>query len=130
MQQNALIHFQNLKETNHLRTLIEKKIEKLERFYPRITGCEVLVVAPNRSHHQKGLPYRVRIDVRVPGETIVVDPHHKQGTGFEYLKNAIQDSFETTSRRLHDYAEKRRKKWVAGETRHERALRHTMSQLV
>jgi hypothetical protein len=56
----------NLALTVAIDSAIRQEAEKLERFYPRITGCRVLVEAENRFASGEAVFYSVRIDLDVP----------------------------------------------------------------
>lgn len=76
---------------------IHERAAKLERFYPRLVGCSVIVEGPGR-HHQRGGPFDVRLDLRVPGaEPILINRQHQ-----EQLDRAIDDAFDVAARRLED----------------------------
>jgi len=77
------------------------RVEKLERHYRRITSCRIHVEGPS-NHHQEGGPWRVRLDITVPGNELVAD---KEATT---LATATQDAFEAAERQIEEFARKRR----------------------
>jgi len=81
---------------------IRERAAKLDAFYDRIMGCRVVVEAPVR-HHRKGGPFKVRIDLTVPGDELVVNRQSD-----EDLYVAIRDAFDAMRRRLEDYARRQR----------------------
>jgi hypothetical protein len=50
---------------------VAEKVGHLETFYDGITSCHVYIRAPHQSQRQGNL-YEVTIEVRVPGEELVV----------------------------------------------------------
>ena len=85
--------------------LIREKAAELEQFYPRVTGCHVWVEYPGQHHRRgKGAHFRVRIEVSVPGKTLVVsrDPGPHRANEDVYL--ATSEAFHEMRRRLQDYA--------------------------
>ena len=80
---------------------IRAKAANLDTYYDGIMGCRVVVEGPGR-HHRKG-PFRVRIDLSVPGAELVVDRHADVD-----LYVAIRDAFDAARRRLEDYARRQR----------------------
>jgi len=46
---------------------LRKRADKLERRFDRITSCRIAVERPTGNHHQEGGPFRVRLDITVPG---------------------------------------------------------------
>lgn len=81
---------------------IRKRAAKLEAFYDGIIGCRVAVAAPV-THHRKGGPFNVRIDLTVPGAELVVNRQEE-----EDLPVAIREAFDAMRRRLEDYARRQR----------------------
>jgi len=66
------ITYRELDASESLSRLIETEAGKLERYFDRIVGCHVLVER-EQQHLRSGAPFRVRIDLRVPGEEIAID---------------------------------------------------------
>ena len=71
MQEPLQITFKGLEHSDAIEARVQEYATKLEKFYQPIIRCGVVVEAPDRhSHH--GQLYRVRIDLTVPGDQIVV----------------------------------------------------------
>ena len=81
---------------------IRERAAKLEVFYDRIMSCRVVVEAPVR-HHRKGGPFKVRIDLTVPGDELVVNRQTD-----EDIYVAIREAFDAARRRLEDYVRRQR----------------------
>jgi ribosomal subunit interface protein len=81
---------------------IRGRVAKLEEFSPRIVSCRVNVEQVGRHQHQ-GKQFRVRIDVRVPGEEIVVNRDHDEDV---YV--ALRDAFDAAKRQLEDVVREKR----------------------
>ncbi|HEX4963328.1 MAG TPA: ribosome-associated translation inhibitor RaiA [Thermoanaerobaculia bacterium] len=81
---------------------LRKRTEKLERHYQRITSCRIAVERPTGNHHNGGGPYRVRVDVTVPGSELVAD---KQA---EEVFAAIRDAFDAAERQVEAFSQRRR----------------------
>jgi cold shock CspA family protein len=83
------------------------EIDKLERYYEHIIGCNVVITAAHQ-HSQKGNLWDVRIDMAVPGQKIAVTrtpgEHHKD----EDIEVAVTDAFKRARRQLEDYVRKHR----------------------
>ncbi|HSR07070.1 MAG TPA: cold shock domain-containing protein [Bryobacteraceae bacterium] len=65
------ITFRNMEPVANLEASILKEISVLERFFQRIMSCRVMIEGP-RGRRYGGL-YKVRIDVGVPNEELVVE---------------------------------------------------------
>ena len=81
---------------------IHERAAKLDAFYEKIMSCRVVVEAPVR-HHRKGGPFKVRIDLTVPGDELVVN---RQAD--EDLYVAIREAFDAARRCLEDYSRRQR----------------------
>jgi ribosome-associated translation inhibitor RaiA len=78
---------------------VARRVAHLERFYPRLIGCSLVVEGPGR-HHRTGGPYDVQLDLRVPGgEPIIVNRQRAPD-----LEVAIGEAFDVALRQLEDYA--------------------------
>lgn len=106
------ISFRNVPPSPSLISSIEDRLLRLEKFFPRIIACRVIVESPHQ-HHYKGNHYRVSIDLSVPGKELVVnrDPAADETHADAYI--AIRDAFNAMTRQLQDFARERR-----GESKH------------
>jgi hypothetical protein len=125
MQAAPRIAFHGVRASDALTSDILARLEKLEKYAPRLTGARVTVELRGR-HHQAGNRYRVTINLDMPGETLVVRPHaslrpsaraaareawRKQDDvdpGQRYAKVAVREAFEAARRQLQDYVRQQR----------------------
>jgi cold shock CspA family protein len=107
MQTPLRIAFHGVDGSDAARGLIEESVAWLERFYDRITGCQVVVEAPHR-HHLHGNHFQVRISLTVPGGEIVVNREPAQRAESRDLGAAIQHAFEAARRRLEEHVRRLR----------------------
>jgi ribosomal subunit interface protein len=80
---------------------LRKRATKLERHYDRITSCRIAVERPS-NHHNEGGPYRVRLDITVPGSELVANKEA------EDLNAAIRDAFDAAERQVEEFSQRRR----------------------
>jgi len=115
------ITFRNMEPLPVVEEWIRKDAEKLETFYESIMRIHVAIEMPHR-HRGKGVPYNVRLDIRVPGGEMVVNRESnpaKQArqagrtelkksmeiaTPRKDLRATIDEAFKLAGRRLQDYA--------------------------
>lgn len=76
---------------------LRRRAGRLERLFDRITSCRIAVERPSY-HHNEGGPYRVRLDITVPGSNLVAD---KQA---EDLNVAIRDAFQAAERQVDEFS--------------------------
>ncbi len=119
------VTFRDIEPSETIKDWVQEETDKLDMLYPQIMGCRVAVGIPHR-HRQRGQVYGVRVDLTLPGGEIIskrapilsngpglagkskkakqweVDTSHKS------LRLAISDAFKSASRRLQDFARRRR----------------------
>jgi ribosomal subunit interface protein len=102
MQVPVQITFRHMTVSPALEASIRERVDALERFYDRITGCRVLIEAS--THRQrKGNIYHVRVDVTVPGREIVVKRDPGEHHAHEDIHVAVRDAFDAVRRQLEDH---------------------------
>jgi ribosomal subunit interface protein len=102
------VSFRHMAQSDAIEEEVRRKAEKLDRFYPRITGCRVVVEASNRRTSTKAMLYRVRVEVIVPGGEIVAERQPSHQPLHDDIHVAIRDAFDSMKRELQDYADKQR----------------------
>jgi cold shock CspA family protein len=119
------VTFRNTEPLEALEELIRARAAWLETFYAGIVGCRVLVETPHR-HRDRGRHLRVRIELSLPGEDVVVSheptlhatlkdaeeqAHHKDDdieAVHKYAEVAVREAFDAARRRLQDFARRQR----------------------
>ena len=95
MELPVQITYRGLDSTEALSDLIRKESDKLDKFFDRIVACRVLV--EREQHHlRSGTPFRVRLDLTVPGAELDVDAAHKDAA------LTVREAFRRARRRLQD----------------------------
>lgn len=119
------VTFRNMKPRESLAAEARARAAWLETFYPDIVGCRVLLEIPHR-HRERGRHVRVRIELSLPGEDVVVShertrhgglkdvqegAHHKddevEGV-HKYALVAVHEAFDAARRQLQDLARRQR----------------------
>jgi ribosomal subunit interface protein len=101
------ITFRGIQHSDAVEAYVRKRAEKLETFSLRITGCHVAVEAPHR-HQQGGRHYRVRVDLTVPGDEVVVSHAPDEDPNNEDVYAAVDEAFDRVGRRLEDHVRRQR----------------------
>lgn len=113
MERPIQITLRNIPRSEAVEAHILDKAARLEKFHSRITSCQVVVEVPHRHKHQ-GKLFDVRLDIRVPGQEIVLNREMSEDV---YV--ALRDVFDAARRKLEDYAQR-----IRGETKAHAALIH------
>jgi cold shock CspA family protein/ribosome-associated translation inhibitor RaiA len=118
------ITFRNVEASERLEALVRKEAAKLEKFYPRIMSCRVIIEVPEHRRRFGGL-HHVRIDLGLPGGELVIkgEPslhgaipeeelktakHDEVHVPHKYAEVAIRDAFRSARRQVEDYARRQR----------------------
>lgn len=102
MIQAPQITFHGFPRSNAIEEYVRKRADKLDTFYDRVQSCRIAVEAPHQ-HKREGNPYRIRIDVVVPGSEIVVS-RDVGGIANEDVYSTVDEAFDEAGRRLQDFA--------------------------
>jgi cold shock CspA family protein/ribosome-associated translation inhibitor RaiA len=118
------ITFLHMESAPALEAAIRKEASGLERYFDQIKSCRVVITAPQRREY--GGLIKIRIDLGVPGEDLVVEHNPTLHTDLHAAEarrqaeqsepnrehrdpeGAIHDAFHEMRRRLHTYVEKLR----------------------
>ena len=107
MQTPVQITFHQIDSSEAVADAIREKVANLEKFYDRLISCRVVVERPQHQHHNFA-PYSVRVELEVPGTTIVGGGAGTKNDHFEDVYVAIRDAFDAMERRLKSLAQRRR----------------------
>jgi cold shock CspA family protein/ribosome-associated translation inhibitor RaiA len=130
------ISYRNVQPSEAVEARIREEAAQLEKVYDRIVSCRVAVEA---LHHRldRGNPYHIRIDLKVPGTELVLKQEpslHKpnQQVNEERIPKevlmegphkdiyvAIRDAFDAMRRELEDFAGRQR-----GDVKHHEPVPH------
>ena len=100
--------FRNMRGSDSLRALVDEKVRGLETFTTQLVSCRVLVEKPHRNH-RKGNLYHVRIDLRVPGEELMINRTPDLDHRLRDVYVSIHDAFDRARRAIEEYERKRRR---------------------
>lgn len=88
--------------TESIRTQVSEQVEKLEKYYRRITRAEVTVELRHR-HQRQGQIFHVQIVLHLPHEMIVVSREPEKDHAHENFSIALRDAFRCARRKLEDF---------------------------
>ncbi len=100
--------YRDVEKSDAIETLIQEKLDKLERLCNYISSCHIAVekVHDRPSH---GSPYRVRIDLTVPpNHEIVADSNPGDTNQYVELDTVVRDAFSKAERQLKELTQRQR----------------------
>ncbi|PWU22450.1 MAG: 30S ribosomal protein S30 [Bdellovibrio sp.] len=95
------IQFRDIEKSDFIFNDVWEHTEKLERFFDRITSCQVVVSAPHQRHH-RGRIYHIQIRLHLPGRDIVISTEPEKNHAHEDVYVAIRDAFDAARRQLEE----------------------------
>ena len=101
MQWPVQITFRDMISSSSISEHIKKRAAKLDTFFDRIHDCRVVVESPNK-HLSGRRQYHCRIDLHVPGKTLVFSKNPKAAQDDAYA--AVDDAFGDAERGLAKFA--------------------------
>ena len=107
MQAQPTVTVLGLPNASEIELDVRKHLERLERFYGRITSCRVAVSSPHR-HKNQGRLFEVRVELAAPVGDVVVSREVGPEPGHEDVHLAIRDAFKAARRRLQDHVRRLR----------------------
>jgi ribosome-associated translation inhibitor RaiA len=108
MSQTPLqITFRGTPASDAVRNRIARRAAKLLLFHPRIEVCHVVVKVPKRLA-KHGQLFNIRIDVKAPKRSIVINRNPALRRSHADIYVAIRDAFDALDRRLEDEVRRRR----------------------
>ncbi len=101
MERPLQIAFRNLESSPAFEDLIRDRVDTLERMYPRIIGCRVVVEVPHRGSESAKVPISVSVEVDIPGRnTVVAKDEQERHEAKEDRSAPITRAFEAVERQL------------------------------
>jgi ribosomal subunit interface protein len=101
------ITFRNFDHSDAIEADVRDKVAALERQFPRLISCRVVVERPHH-RHTKGDHFHVSIDAAVPGFEVFANRNPPEHDAHEDVYVAIRDAFKAVTRELRHYVDKRR----------------------
>ena len=101
------ITFHGVSPSHAVEAKIRDRAAKLAKYCDSITSCRVAVEAPHR-HHERGNQFRVRVELAVPGETLVASREPDESPAHADIFVAVRDAFDNVRRQLQAYATRQR----------------------
>lgn len=102
MQHPLRIAFRNMEPSEALEQRIRTRVTEMEHLCDRITSCDV-VVELDHKHPRQGKLFHVRVDLALPGRTIVVRREPADNHTHEDAHVAVRDAFDAARRQLEDH---------------------------
>jgi ribosome-associated translation inhibitor RaiA len=99
MQHPLRIAFRNMESSEALEQRIRARVAELEQICDRITACEVVVELDHKPPRQ-GKTFHVRVDLTIPGRTIVVRREATDHHAHEDAHSAVRYAFDIARRQL------------------------------
>lgn len=107
MQVPLEVTYRGVEKTDAIDELVNEKVGKLETVCDRLNSCHI-AIEKIHDRPSSGSPYRVRIDMRVPGQEVVAESNPGEGVQYNALDAVIRDAFDAARRQLQEITERQR----------------------
>src|SRR5574337_1346728 len=108
MQQPTEIAFRHYEPSDEVRSEIDRQVKRLEKFAPRITSCNIMIIGP-QTRHRQGALFKVDLRIAMPErKEIVVSKTHGDAHEREHPLVAIREAFDEAIRQIEDAAREMR----------------------
>ncbi len=104
-QSQSKISFLNMDSSPAIEEHVRTRIAELEKYHPRIVGCDV-VVAAAQGKQLTGREFEIRLTVRVPGPDIHVSGSYGRSSAAEDVSLAVHQVFDSARRELKEQTRK------------------------
>ncbi|KFE33892.1 HPF/RaiA family ribosome-associated protein [Thioclava atlantica] len=119
MQIEPIISYRNIEPSEAVTTLVKRRISVLERLHDRITGCEVVLDAPQK-RKVSGRVFEARLTLHIPGEDFHAERSVAQGSARDDLLLAVNRTFSAAEKHL----KRQKKKMGQVEVKHHPPVLH------
>jgi hypothetical protein len=97
------ITFLGMERSTAVEAQVRRWVDRLERASGRLLRCDTWIEQPHR-HNRKGNTFRVRVELAVPGTTLVVSRDTGIDHAHENVYVALSDAFRAARRQLQNHA--------------------------
>lgn len=98
-----MLQVTNISISDSIRSLVESKVEAMERFVsrfdPEAVEARIEVGRPSR-HHHAGPVFYAEINLKVPGKLLRAEANHLD------FPSAVNEAFKEMERQIKDYKER------------------------
>lgn len=125
MESQPVISYRNIDSSPAVAAIVEKRIAALERISGRLTGCDVVIEAPQK-RKVHGRVFRVHLNLHMPGPDLAVSRSVSHGSATDNVLLAVNRAFSAAEKAL----KKRKKTMGRVEVKHHPPVLHgAVSQL-
>ncbi|OGT70084.1 MAG: hypothetical protein A3H44_00600 [Gammaproteobacteria bacterium RIFCSPLOWO2_02_FULL_57_10] len=114
MSNEFQVVFHNIDQSAALTEVVNKRIQKLQRFSNDIIGGRVVLDSPHNNHH-KGKVFSVTLEIHISGKELIVKQGQHDKPAHEDIYVAVRDAFNAAERQLKANGKKPRKTTLAVE---------------
>jgi hypothetical protein len=103
MSADIQITFLGMPRSTSVESQVQRWVARLEKVFGRVQRCATFIELPHH-HGRKGQTFRVRVELVVPGDNIIVSHDAGIDHTHENVYVALADAFRAARRQLQDHA--------------------------
>ncbi|WP_026872000.1 HPF/RaiA family ribosome-associated protein [Inquilinus limosus] len=105
MQKPLQLSFKNIEGSDAMRAIVEDRVSHLDRLYPNLIGCRVVIEAPHRPARGGARPpLGISVEVEIPGKPKIVVKDMEERRNQRDHAAVVNRSFDVVERKLDDAA--------------------------
>jgi ribosome-associated translation inhibitor RaiA len=102
MQKPLQLSFKNIDGSDAMKAVVRERVDRLDRMYPSLIGCRVVIEAPHRSAQGSRPPLGVSIEAEIPGKPMIVAKDAEQHRSAADQGTIVNRTFDVVERQLDD----------------------------
>lgn len=100
MQKPLQLSFKNIEGSEAMKAMVRDRVGRLDRLYPNLIGCRVVIEAPHRSAQGARPPLGVSVEAEIPGKPKIVVKDIEERRNPRDQAAVVNRSFDVVERKL------------------------------
>lgn len=104
MQKPLQLSFKNIEGSEAVKSIVRDRVDRLDRLYPKLIGCRVVIEAPHRSAQGARPPLGISVEAEIPGKPMIVVKDMEERHSPRDHAAVVNRSFDVVERKLDEAA--------------------------
>ncbi|WP_395674567.1 HPF/RaiA family ribosome-associated protein [Inquilinus sp.] len=100
MQKPLQLSFKNIEGSDAVKSIVRDRVGRLDRLYPKLIGCRVVIEAPHRSAQGARPPLGISVEAEIPGKPLIVVKEMEERHSPREHAAVVNRSFDVVERKL------------------------------
>ncbi|WP_225766915.1 HPF/RaiA family ribosome-associated protein [Inquilinus sp. Marseille-Q2685] len=101
MQKPLQLSFKNIEGSDAMKAMVRDRVDRLDRLYPNLSGCRVVIEAPHRPARGGARPpLGIAVEAEIPGKPKIVVKDMEERRNSRDQAAVVNRSFDVVERKL------------------------------